>query len=323
MRYLPLALLICLIPSISFSQQNNPIFGGSSADGYSRERISTQSESQIFAGGPDDGYTSSRVSNTGDSDIFTGGADDGYSVGRYAPLPNNNSIFDGGPDDGYAVVRVVPQSNNGIFNGGPDDGYDIIRMDVFAAAIGPFPVELLSFDAIKREDYVELLWVTTQEINLDRFEVERANENGEFQFLLDQSPLGGPGEAAEYQREDISPLIGRSYYRLRSIDLDGSESYSQTVEIIFDNVSGIVLTLFPNPTSGEATLRVTTGNNEFTTIQVYDLLGRVISAPDASLQLTAGNTFQLSIIDQPEGIYLIKISGPELAQPIVLKLQKF
>lgn len=320
MRRVAFAFLFGLIPVFSLAQ-NNPIFGGNSADGYSHSRTSQESTNSILTGGRDDGFAESRFSNVAESGIIGGGMDDGYSAERYS-TPSNNQIFSGGSDDGWDNALTGSISNNSIFDGGPDDGYHVVRMDVFAEAIGPFPVELLLFDALKREDHVELQWVTTQEINLDRFEVERAGETGSFEFLLQQSPLGGPGEAAEYLREDEAPLIGRSYYRLRTIDLDGTESYSQTVEIIFDHISGIALVLFPNPTNGEATLRVTSGHGEITTIQIYDLLGREISALDTSLQLSPGNTRTLSVTDQPEGIYLIKLSGAELDQPITLKLQK-
>lgn len=320
MKFLPVALFISLVPLLA-QGQNNPIFGGNSDDGYSRTQVSTYQVSPIYPGGIDDGFAVFRISNAVENGFISGGADDGYAVGRYVPI-DNNSIFEGGRDDGSDRGVISSITNNSIFDGGPDDGYDIIQLDVFAEAIGPFPVELLSFDAIKREDHVDLVWVTTQEINLDRFEVERADETGSFQFLLQQTPHGGPGEAAEYLREDPIPFIGRSYYRLRSIDLDGTEAYSQTVEIIFDNLSGIALTLFPNPTTGEATLRVNSGHGETTDIQIYDLLGRLISTSETSLQLSSGNTHQLTVADQPEGIYLIKISGPDLARPIVLKLQK-
>jgi hypothetical protein len=74
--------------------------------------------------------------------------------------------------------------------------------------------------------------------------------------------------------------------------------------------------LYPNPNTGQFTL---SGLTQGMIVEVYDYTGRKISTINAS-----DVTLQVNISDQPNGIYLVRITdkdGTFLAQKKVVKTQ--
>ncbi len=79
-----------------------------------------------------------------------------------------------------------------------------------------FPLHLLTFTA-KRANTANLLnWTTAQEVNTDRFEIERSGNSREFSKI-------GVVKAGNtnYTFTDNDPLKGVNYYRLKMLDKDG------------------------------------------------------------------------------------------------------
>lgn len=109
------------------------------------------------------------------------------------------------------------------------------------------PVELTSFTARKKgrsEGLIE--WVTASEVNTDYFEVERSVDGKSFDLLGTVKAKGNTYDLENYQLVDEFPFIGRNYYRLRIIDIDGTYTYSEIRSIDFKEENGR-FTIFPNP----------------------------------------------------------------------------
>ncbi|MFA0965030.1 T9SS type A sorting domain-containing protein, partial [Roseivirga sp. BDSF3-8] len=58
-----------------------------------------------------------------------------------------------------------------------------------------------------------------------------------------------------YNFVDRNPTRGASYYRIRQVDNDGKESYSNVSATLYGPVNGEV-SVFPNPSEGSAYLRL-------------------------------------------------------------------
>ena len=100
----------------------NSIFSGGQGQGYFQDMVSMQNNSLIYAGGPSDGNDLGRFSHSTNGRIFAGGQGDGDEVGRFEK-ETNNSIFAGGIEDGYDKQLFADQTHGEIFVGGSDDGY--------------------------------------------------------------------------------------------------------------------------------------------------------------------------------------------------------
>lgn len=114
------------------------------------------------------------------------------------------------------------------------------------------PVELVEFNAHRMDmNTVQLFWATASEINNDFFEIQRS-EDGEFWTALSQVPgAGKSNRRIEYIENDYAALPGESFYRLRQVDYDGTEDYSNTVYVPAlpegDDKTEVIFQTFPNP----------------------------------------------------------------------------
>ena len=135
------------------------------------------------------------------------------------------------------------------------------------------PVELLDFDAIDRNNRVELGWSTVSEYNLASFEVERRNAAGTFETIATVPASGTSTSIKSYgpvTDRDVS--YGHTYtYRLRSIDRDGGSTLSNEVEVTLDDYFGIA----PNPASTTARYSFNIGNAN-AAVELFDLDGKLV-----------------------------------------------
>jgi hypothetical protein len=170
------------------------------------------------------------------------------------------------------------------------------------------PVELLSFTAARQnQDQVQLKWSTESELNNQGFEVERMLENEqEWTFVEWVDGVGNSSSLEHYDYLDENSFEGISYYRLRQLDYDGTETYSQIrdVEGIANSASSN-LTLFPNPTQDIINVRFNNSTAQSATILVY--------AADGSLLFEQQEAFENNSVIQlnqtkylPAGTYFMR-----------------
>lgn len=117
------------------------------------------------------------------------------------------------------------------------------------------PLTLLSFDAEKKSTKVEVNWKVQNEVNFDRYELERSANGRDFNTIGIILRVD-PGTVPAYRFVDASPLK-LNHYRLKMIDLDGETRYSPVAIVRFDGKSTPLLTITPNPVAHHLTLSVT------------------------------------------------------------------
>ena len=91
------------------------------------------------------------------------------------------------------------------------------------------PIQLTSFTVQEMEGQLRLNWVTVAEEGLKAFELERSANGRDWKTLTTVQPKNTCGCATSYQYVDLFPERGANYYRLRSLDWDGSMAYSSIV----------------------------------------------------------------------------------------------
>ena len=112
----------------------------------------------------------------------------------------------------------------------------------------PLPIELLFFKAIQSGEKVALSWATASELNFDYFSVERSVDGMEFTEMEQIKGHGTTNERNDYGLDDNSPIIGKNYYRLKSVDFDGYTEYFNVVVVNFSGEK--TFSIAPNPTDG-------------------------------------------------------------------------
>ncbi|MEJ0101382.1 MAG: hypothetical protein WDO19_01995 [Bacteroidota bacterium] len=88
------------------------------------------------------------------------------------------------------------------------------------------PVKLAAWEATPLPGKVQLEWTTATETNTSHFVIERSVDGNIFTPVAEIPANHNSQAAIQYSKEDTDPLPGKSYYRLKMVDLDGKFEYS-------------------------------------------------------------------------------------------------
>ncbi len=170
----------------------------------------------------------------------------------------------------------------------------------------PLPVELTSFEAKWTGSAADLRWATASEKNSSYFLVERSmTGKDEYQAVGRVAAAGSSNSSRSYQLRDAeagSLGVSLLYYRLRQVDIDGSETFSPVVAVAVGKPAGVAqLDVYPNPanTAQEARLdfRNLSGGGQLTT---YAETGQLVS----QVQL-AENAGRVALPALKAGLYYV------------------
>ena len=99
----------------------------------------------------------------------------------------------------------------------------------------PLPIQLLFFSVNRVEKSLVLEWTTASELNFDYFSVERSSNGTDFIEIFQIKGHGTTNERHNYKLQDNQPLIGKNYYRLKSVDFD---EYTEYFNVVVADYSG-------------------------------------------------------------------------------------
>ena len=164
------------------------------------------------------------------------------------------------------------------------------------------PVSLTDFVAQEKGSKVELSWITAQEENSDRFLVERSKDGTtDFIPLVTIPAKGFSSVMTTYTAEDIHPIRGKNYYRLKMMDRDGQFKYSRIRLVEFEKGNDLI-SFYPNPAKNEITIESSFRGNKLN-ISVTDISGRLINKQTvANASIIIYNISSLQ-----EGVYTLTI----------------
>ncbi|NOX19247.1 MAG: T9SS type A sorting domain-containing protein [Chlorobi bacterium] len=266
--------------------------------GYELHMYEPDGSMGMMGGGCMDGnnYFGSDVDYTfhySDAQLATFNADEG-SI--------NVKIWDQGTNawvDANAAIDVT--TNTVTFSTNQVSNYYVITYD------SVLPVELASFTAQTVDNGVLLSWETATEINNKGFSVERSDDNRWEEIAF----INGAGTSSEknvYEYFDASAPEGNVSYRLVQIDLDGTITYSDPVEVSGEVIEKYSLEQnYPNPFNPSTVINYSIPVDGNVTLKIYDILGNEV-AELVNGKISAGThkvTFEASGFTS--GIYFYSI----------------
>jgi hypothetical protein len=302
--------------ALNLSFNTTSMYSGGANDGFSLFAVNALAfnTTTMFAGGVDDGFNSILTPALPLSSVntpYSGGADDGFSFGLATALPLNSSgMFSGGSNDGFSsiVSPGLPFSSPGMYAGGINDGYSTVQ------ALGLLlilPVTFEDFTVARNGVDAVLNWKVSSEQNVGYYAIERSFNGSGFEYIKRVNARGGTG-VLDYRYTDSNPVAQCSgadcsqvYYRIRSVDKDGSYSFSMVKRVLFEMAKASVK-VFPNPASDKLMISFNLPNGRpFNySLFLYNNLGVCVWSKTGVSDITYGlNTSQLA-----SGIYYLKLS---------------
>ncbi len=182
-------------------------------------------------------------------------------------------------------------------------------VEISAMSISILPVKLTNFTALLLDNETKLNWQTTQEQNSSHFEIERSADGKNFDAIGKVNALGNSSSLANYSYNDklaATALAATTiYYRLKSIDIDGSFEYSKIIPINLKKTNELLV--FPNPAKDNVNVQATSTANTKATVSIVDATGKLVSQKNIQL-LKGKNIFQIDISTLQNGQYHLRIN---------------
>lgn len=226
----------------------------------------------------------------------------------------------GGLGGGLAAGSVV--------SAGPLSTFGAFTLGSLSPAVNPLATQLMRFTAQQaRPNVVDLSWTLTDETNTYGYAVERSADAASWQQVGFVASQGLTRQARVYTYQDQAvPNLARAFYRLRQTAAAGAARYSAVAAVALASsplattaAAANAVAVFPNPASGQVTLRLPALASGQAQLTLTDLTGRrvltqaVRGAADTLVSLPASLA---------AGVYLLQVQGAGLAsQPQRLVVQ--
>lgn len=121
--------------------------------------------------------------------------------------------------------------------------------DGASCATAVLPVRLSHFSGSIQQGINELRWETAKEQLSSHFEILRSIDGHTFHSIGKVAAAGNSSELKSYRFSDRQPNNGTNFYKLLSVDLDGTTAYSKVV--LLNRNSNEALKVFPVPVQDE------------------------------------------------------------------------
>lgn len=168
----------------------------------------------------------------------------------------------------------------------------------------PLPITWLYFRGKETGTANLLEWGVSYESENDFYVVERSEDGVNFKNLGQVKANHDPVAVHTYSLADASPAA-RTYYRIKSIDINGGEIFYKTIQIV--RPVGISFTHFTN--GNDVVLKVSSDHEKDLMVTIFGTDGRKISTQKISISI-GENQVKLERPSQ-SGMFLLYVNDNE------------
>lgn len=183
------------------------------------------------------------------------------------------------------------------------------------------PLKILSFNAMLIDNKVDLKWVTSSEVNVSHFIIEKSFDSKTY---FSAGIVFAKNNVSEENTYDYADNIAATnakviYYRLRTLDNDGTEKISavRIIKLSKQDEAGLVITTYPNPVANE--LRITMPaewQSKQAKIEIFNASGNSVKVLNTA---RVSQTETISVSSLSPGFYFIRATcnGTTAQQKII------
>ena len=174
-----------------------------------------------------------------------------------------------------------------------------------SSSVNPLPVVLVDIQIAQVEENIRLSWTTTQEENIESYNIERSIDGNIFEPIGQVPAKQNFNGYNQYSFLDKPEAEGLYYYRLKSVEANSLHEELGTKRIsYYSGESGF--SIFPNP--AKETLNVVS-SSEIYQIRIMDEMGAEIKIFE---DMEQGQILDLETLES--GVYLIQCLGDGFVQ---------
>ncbi|NJC28313.1 T9SS type A sorting domain-containing protein [Neolewinella antarctica] len=190
---------------------------------------------------------------------------------------------------------------------GADDGESVdsyvVELPAYSVAL---PVDLVFFTGRALDKSNELTWRTAAEENTEYYLLRRSTDGvTNWKEVARTQGAGSSTAERRYQLSDPNPLP-TTFYRLSSIDFDGSEQRSDVIQINRTTLAANALTAFPNPAATHTVVKFDHPGRGLVSVDVFTANGEVVTRGP-----THSGEFEINTESLATGLYFFRVYGAE------------
>jgi hypothetical protein len=174
----------------------------------------------------------------------------------------------------------------------------------------PLPVKLVSFTATLNNSIADLKWATATEINTSFFVIEKSANGTDYTEAGIVFAKGNAGSITNYSFSDnvTGSLSDFTYYRLRTVDIDGNSGLSETriIKTGKQGISNISIAAYPNPVTTE--LRITIPAEWQNKKVMYEVIAANGLVAKRTETVNNNQVEALNVSSLAPGFYVVRVS---------------
>jgi len=132
-----------------------------------------------------------------------------------------------------------------------------------------------------------------------------------FDYLGERPAAGNSSIPRNYTLNDLHPVIGNNYYRLKMIDRAGQFKYSEIITIKVTEIaapSDGIVAIYPNPTNDKVNVVYQSGTAQKINLDVFNAVGQ--NMYNNTYEFNAGlNTIVIDAVQYAKGMYIINLQN--------------
>ncbi len=164
------------------------------------------------------------------------------------------------------------------------------------------PIKITSFTALPKGSQVDLQWTISEQTNIASYQVLFSTDGRNFNTAI-AIVAANINSSATYNAVHTTPVAGINYYRIKTIEKDGTISYSEIRKVTFGK-SGTI-TVYPNPAVDMVNITVTGSMiNKAATISIIAMDGKLVSQQRIA---NIGQTETVDVSKLASGSYIIRL----------------
>lgn len=169
------------------------------------------------------------------------------------------------------------------------------------------PVSLINVKAYQKDNAVGIDWSALNELNVNRYEIERSADAFTFTKIMTVAALNNGNSRIDYTITDNNALKGNNFYRIKAIDKDGKATYSGILSVNIAGGNSYVI-VYPNPVRNkQVNLQLNNVPSGKYQVMIYNYLGQQITTK--YLQHNGGSAIQNIVLPggTKAGMYVVKV----------------
>jgi hypothetical protein len=177
------------------------------------------------------------------------------------------------------------------------------------------PVQYTSLAANQMNVDIAVNWKVVNEKSVHYYEVEKSLDGSGFNKIA--TVMADLSKGGSYNLLDEHPSEGWNYFRIKSVDYSGKESYSEVVKVFIGSLKPTI-NIYPNPvTNGLLNVKLSNQPPGKYVVRLVDNLGQIIVAKEMT---HGGGNGTITIkwnYHLAHGVYQLQVEKPDHTVQII------